>query len=401
MGLGWLRDAHWLNRGRVRGYLLLLAGFNLAVLVYLLATSRGGVDRNGYLLGTDFLAFWSVGRLLAEGGNPYDQATLIAMQRTLYAGHSGFTAFYYPPWFLGVCRALGVTSYFAALAGWLIATGAAFILALRPWLRGLGRGQFALALLAFPPLTLTITHGQTSFLVAALLGGGLWLVSQGRKGWGGVLLGLAVIKPQFGLLVPVLLLFARDWRTIAIAALTGLGLTLVTTAFFGLQPWNDWLAVSSRASEAMAGGAIGFAKMQSSFAAARLAGMPLDWAYLLQGTVTVACAVVVALLGWNHAVTPVTAAATLTGALLATPFVLDYDLMLTAFALAVLASGPFRPWERAGAAAAFALGAFSRPVALQFGIGLAPLVLAGLFVLLVLRAKRAETTRAPQARRPV
>ncbi len=395
MGLDWLKHANWLDEARVRGYLRLLALLNLAALVWLIGTSAGGIDRNGYLLGTDFISFWAVGKVLLAGGSAYDSAAHIAVQRTLYAGHSGYTAFFYPPPFLLVCAPLGLVGYFPALAVWLAGTGAAFVAALRPWLRALSGRQLVLVLAAFPAVQLTLTHGQTSFHAAALLGGGLWLAANGRKGWAGVLLGLAVIKPQFGLLVPLALLAAGEWRVIAAAAATALGFAAAATLAFGVEVWPAWYAASGTAQSAMAGGAIGFAKMQSVFAAARLAGAGTGLAYGLQALVAVPCAALVVHLFWRRGLSRESGAALLVAALLVTPFVLDYDLLLLAFPLAVLADQP-RPWEKAAALAGFVLPALARPLALKTGIAIAPLVLLVLFALLLRRAHAGETTRAPR-----
>jgi Glycosyltransferase family 87 len=394
MGLDWLRHADWLDAARVRGYLWLLALLNAGMLVWLIGSSSGGVDRNGFLLGTDFLSFWAAGKVLLAQGNAYDTAAHIAAQRDLYAGHSGYTAFFYPPPFLLVCAPLGLGGYFPALGLWLAGTAGAFLAALRPWLRGLAWPQSALVLAAFPAVLLTITHGQTSFLVAALLGGGVWLGANGRKGWAGVLFGLAIIKPQFGLLIPLALLAAGEWRVIVAAAATALGFAGATTLAFGTEIWPAWYAASGGAQEAMAGGAIGFAKMQSLFAAARLAGAGTGLAYALQAAAALTCAALVAHLFWRRGLTRESGAALLVAALLTTPFVLDYDLLLLAFPLAVLADQP-RPWEKTAALAGFVLPALARPLALTTGIAIAPLVLLVLFALLLRRAHDPDATRAP------
>ena len=44
MGLDNIRKAEWLEPGRVRGYLLLLALVNAGAVAYLLLTQRGGVE---------------------------------------------------------------------------------------------------------------------------------------------------------------------------------------------------------------------------------------------------------------------------------------------------------------------------------------------------------------------
>ena len=76
----------------------------------------------------------------------------------------------------------------------------------------------------------------------------------------------------------------------------------------------------------------------------------------------------------------------LAGAPLVTPFVLDYDMVLTAFPLIWLATRQHRPWERIAVAAVFAAPAFARPLAMTVGVPIMVPLLAALFVLIVRRA---------------
>lgn len=393
--MGWdaIRKAEWLEPGRVRGYLLLLALVNAAAVVYLLATQKGGVDVNGFLIGTDFISFWTSGRMLVAGANVYDTAAHVAVQREFYAMPGEYTAFFYPPGFLPFVWPLGLLPYFPALAAWLAVTGAAFLAAVRAWFRELGlKGPALVLVAAFPPVFVTLTHGQTSFLVAALLGGGLLLV--GRRPWlAGILIGLATIKPQFGLLVPLALLASGQWRTIAGAGAAALALTALAAAAFGPQVWADWLAITRTASTATADGNIGFAKMVSVFAGLSLVGVPAAAAIAVQVATSLALAAAVVVAGWRRAFTPGLAALVLAGAPLATPFVLDYDMVLTAFPLAFLFArareGGFADGERITIAAVFAGAAFARPLAINAGVPIMPLLLAALFVA-VFRRVRAE-----------
>lgn len=393
MGLDFIRKAEWLEPGRVRGYLLLLALINAGALVFLLATQKNGVDANGFLIGTDFISFWASGRMLLAGANVYDTAAHVAAQREFYAMPGEYTAFFYPPNFLPFVWPLGLLPYFPALAAWLGVTGAAFLAAIRAWFRKVGlKGPALVLIAAFPPVFLTLTHGQTSFLVAALLGGGLLLVE--RRPWlAGVLIGLATIKPQFGLLVPLALLASGQWRTIAAAGGAALALGVLVSLAFGPQVWADWLAITRTASTATADGNIGFAKMVSVFAGLSLMGVPAAAAMAVQGAVSLALAAAVVMASWRRAFTPGLAALVLAGAPLATPFALDYDMVLTAFPLAFLfartrAEG-FADWERITIAAVFAGAAFARPLAINLGVPVMPLLLGALFVA-VLRRVRGE-----------
>ena len=89
MRLDWLESADWLDARRLRGYLWLLALLNGASLALMLATSHGGVDFNGFLLGSDFLSFWSAGKLLLAGGIPYDVAAHVAEARHYLCNYLG------------------------------------------------------------------------------------------------------------------------------------------------------------------------------------------------------------------------------------------------------------------------------------------------------------------------
>ncbi|MBW8752586.1 MAG: DUF2029 domain-containing protein [Sphingomonadales bacterium] len=395
MGLDFFRRADWFDAARARGYLWALALIDIATLAFLLATSRGGIDRNGFLLGTDFLSFWTTGQMLHAHANIYDAAAHTAAQRGFFAAKDAYTAFFYPPTFLPFCWPLGLLGYFPALALWLAATGAAYLFAVRQWMKRVGLAQpLPLLFAAFPPVLIAITHGQTAFLVAALLGLGTLLVPS-RPWLAGVLLGLATIKPQFGLLVPVALLLTREWRVIAGAMLSAALLGAVSTLAFDSQIWADWYHLSSAAQGAMAEGAIGYAKMQSPFAAAKLLGAPSGIAYALQGLLTLAVAGAVAWASWGRRFDLPLAALLLAGAPLATPFVLDYDMVLLAFPLIWLAGQMigqgFGPWDKLVFAATFAAAAFARPLALAAGIPIMPVILVAFFAVTLRRVRCART----------
>jgi hypothetical protein len=385
MQRGFFRSADWLDAARVGGYLRLVALVQAAALVWLLATASGGVDRNGFLIGSDFLSFWTSGRMLVAGALPYDAAAHIAEQRAFFA-QDGYVAFFYPPPFLLACFPLGLLPYFPALAAWLGVTGAAYLAAVRVWQREFlpARPVWLLAA-AFPPVWLTITHGQTSFLAAALVGAGALLV--GRRPWlAGCLIGLAIFKPQYGLLIPVVLLASGQWRTILGAGASAVMLAAASAIAFGPQVWLDWYVVTAEAGNTVTNNAVGYGKMVSVTAAAMLLGAPAAVASVLQLLVSLTVAGALAVAGWRRGYTPALAAAMLAGTPLVTPFVLDYDLTLIAFPLIWLASREPRAWERIVTLLAFAAPAFARPLAVNLGLPVMVPVLALLFVLLLRRA---------------
>jgi alpha-1,2-mannosyltransferase len=88
---------------------------------------------------------------------------------------------------------------------------------------------------------INLGHGHNGFLTAALIGAAL--VNLDRRPWlAGLLLGLMVYKPQFGILFPLVLAATGRWRSFAAAAATVAALALITTLVFGVSVWDAFLA---------------------------------------------------------------------------------------------------------------------------------------------------------------
>ncbi|NPD69205.1 DUF2029 domain-containing protein [Lichenicola cladoniae] len=97
----------------------------------------------------------------------------------------------------------------------------------------------ALLVVVAPSTLWTAFVGQSTLLLAALLIGGLSL-SPRRPLLAGLLIGLATYKPQLGLLVPVALVAAGQWRTMSAACATALCVILLSTLAFGMPVWLAW-----------------------------------------------------------------------------------------------------------------------------------------------------------------
>ena len=185
----------------------------------------------------DSFALWSYGQILVRGGASrlYDFDAVHADQVALGIEPWLHNPFPYPPTVIPFLYLSAPLSYPLACVLWLAATCALYLAATRTTDVGTW-----LALLA-PTTTVTIMAGQAGFLVAFLLIGGLRLRRR-RPLLAGLLFGLLTFKPQFGLMVPVVLLAARDWPTIAATCITAAALALGTTVLLGPAIWVDWLA---------------------------------------------------------------------------------------------------------------------------------------------------------------
>jgi len=392
-----LRDAAWLTPARVKAYLCLLGGMTLAIILTWIGLSRHGLDLLGKPLGADFPSFWAASRLALEGApaKVYDLAAHAAAERSAFGGAKvPYSAFFYPPTYLLICLPLGLLPYLAALTIWLGATGYGCWRVVRAWL-GPDLRRWAIPMLAFPGVLSTVGHGQNAFLTTALFGAAI-LAWDRRPLLAGVCFGLLTIKPQLGLMIPLALIVSGRWRVIAAACATALGLAAASLAVFGAAAWRGWLAVSPLARRALEDDWVGSEKMQSAFAAVRLLHGGLGLAYGVQtAAALMAAAVLVQVARRRRSETRepdnLAQGATLAAAsLLASPFLLDYDLMLLALPLAWLArkqaKGAALPWEKTVMFAAFLLPLISRLVAARLGLPLGPPVI---FALLLVVARRA------------
>lgn len=379
-----------MNRERAVAYSTIFVIAYMATALAWLALAENGVDRLGKAIGTDFTSFWAASRLALEGrvSDVYQPGVHYQAQQAPFGG-SGvpYSAFFYPPVFLLVCLPLALLPYLASLAVWLGLTGYAYWRMIRGYL---GQQRWlALPAFAFPATFINIGHGQNGFLTAALLGGGLLLLSR-QPILAGVLFGCLAFKPQVALVLPIALVAAGRWKTIVAAAVTAIGLAGLSLLVFGIETWDGFFAVSPLARAALEQNLVGNQKMQSAFAAVRLLGGDVVLAYAVHAVVAITvCAVLVVLLRrrpGSSAEAPAVAAA----ALLMSPFLLDYDLVLLAVPLAWAAREGartgFLPWEKLVLMIGFLLPLLSRLFATGLGIPPAPLALLAVFGVVIRRA---------------
>ena len=328
-----VRDCAWLDRGRAVGYKWLLLAITSLGCIGGIELSTRGLDRNGNPIGSDFVGFYSASRL-ALGGVPslaYDVSAHWAAQKALFGAPLGYTAFFYPPPALLICLPLALAPYFFSLAAWLAVTGYAFYRVLRGYLPELDPAAF----LAFPAVFINAAHGQNGFLTASLIGGGL-LVMDRKPALAGVLFGAMAFKPHLALALPFALIFARRWTTLAIAGGTAAGFCGLSLLAFGLPTWQGFFADAPFARSALEDNLVGNEKMQSVFAAVRLLHGSLGLAWGAQIAAALAACVALWRLQNRRFRTPAEAPAVVCAGLLASPFLLDYDLTQLAIPLAWL-----------------------------------------------------------------
>ena len=400
MVLAALREAPWLTARRLRDYsTILIAAYAVAALWAV--TGHGINDPLGRPIGTDFLSFWTVSSAL-QGGQIraiYSPEALATLEHAVDPTADGgpFYAWAYPPIALLLVYPLALLPYLWSLAVWLTVGLAAYLAAL--W-QILPRRLTLWAGLAFPAVFICLSHGQNGLLSAALLGWGLLLLPS-RPILAGVLMGVLAFKPQLGLVIPLALAAGGHWRTIVVATATVFALTAATLAIFGVDPWWDFVASLPFARSMLELGLVPYHKLQSAFAATRLAGGAVPLAYAVQGITTLGATALVAWVWRRPVKQELKNAVLMTAVPLATPFVLDYDLTLLAFPAAWLTLSGLRsgalPWERITLAAICLVPLISRGGALLTHLLVTPLVVAALLLVLAVRI-HAEVPRLSQPR---
>ena len=323
----------WLTGRRV----LLLGTFIFAL--YAAVFLVGVVFRPGDAPVADYVAFHAAGRLATEGAAAaaYDWARLHAEQAEILGRPPlGDLAWLNPPGFFFAVMPLSALPYRIAWLVWL-AVGT-MLFALAAWAVW-PRVAAVAAALAVPPVLFSASVGQNGLLTAALLGGCLALMDR-RPLAAGVALGLLTVKPQLGLIFPLLLAATGRWRVLVTAAGVALALALAALLAFGPEPWASFLAASSgNAARLLASGTDVSPRIQSVYVfVIRVSGRD-GIAMAAHGVVALAAAGAVLRLWCRRPEGPqeARAAAAIAAAFLATPYVWGYDMPAIAMAALFLA----------------------------------------------------------------
>jgi len=242
-------------------------------------------------------------------------------------------------------------------------------------------------------------------LPLALLAGAC-LNLEKRPALAGLFIGLLCYKPQLGLLLPLVLIAGRHWRAFLSAAVTTIAFCAVATLVFGVENWVAFwnnLPVQQHNLEA---GLLYLFKMPTMFAATRMLGGGVTLAYGLQAAVGLAVAVLTLVAWYRRAGTLALRASLLAVALmLISPYAYDYDMVVLALPIALLAAdGLERGWSpgtRTMLAAVWSALLFLPALAEHARVQLMPLLLIAFFAIIYRRMRfvvsHQDTMRAPTA----
>ena len=362
--------------------------------------TKGNEAGGAFVAGHDFVAFYSASQAAigGEATHIYNESYMKQVQHTLVGNSTyGYLAFMYPPPYILLVSPLSLLPYFPALALWLLIPLVALLLAMEQGIR-MPTTWLALVLTA-PAVGQAAFAGQNGLLFAALLAGGL-LWHERKPIPAGILLGIAIAKPQIAVLVFPALVFGRHWKALVAATVTTAVMIGLSTALFGTEIWNAYASVPNQAREWLAAGRLPWARMPTVYASVRLAGTSDTAAIIAQGVIALTVLGAIAWAWRRNVSSSLRIAILLAGMPLTTPFLYDYDLPLMLPALALFIAHASRTgwrwWEKP-----MLLAVWLQPIwwwtltATAWEFSIAPIVYSLFFLTVIRRIYLADTDILP------
>jgi alpha-1,2-mannosyltransferase len=346
-------------------------------------------DGTDFAIGRDFINTWMGGRSMFSGGPAvwFDVKVYSAALREMVGTTYPETYWSYPPHLVLFIWPFGLMPYLLAYIAWCAIGIALYVFACSS---AIPRDRRIFLVLA-PGIAVCAFFGQNGFYTAALLIGGM-LARERRPVLAGILFGLLTIKPQLGLLLPLVLLLERRWVTIASTIVTVAALVTATAMLFGWSVWIDYLhkVVPQQMWLTEHADGLLFSLVGTVFFGARLIHLPLPAAWAVQYTVAALAVAGLIWTYWKRRDPALSFAYLVTATFLATPYILNYDMVVFGFVVALLReradNTPRDHW--------LLLTVWALPVTMIFAgviwIPLAPLVLMTFAVWLLRRLARVE-----------
>jgi hypothetical protein len=352
------------------------------------------------LVDRDFANYWMGGRLALSGDHLdlFSQEIYFPYLQQMFGADYQIRNWGYPPHFLLFIWPLGYLSYKAALVAFLGSTFALFVLSAMAFRREFAPTAhvrvLALVLLGYSLMMFVTT--QNGFLTSALMLFGLtWMKS--KPTLAGFAFACLTIKPQIGLLIPVLLLFDRNWAAIVSAAVFTFVLALASTLTYGIESWHAYLTETIAYQRFVMTDWYGiFLRMMPTvFASLRTLDVSPSMAIAVQMPFSLGAALVVVWVLIHERDALRRAFVVLCGTFVVAPYAFNYDMGALSVAAVLLASAEARQNAHSRWWLAIALVAVLPASVMNLGrasLPIAPLVLVlGLAAVLFARFQQRDT----------
>lgn len=230
------------NKFLIRFALLCFYPIALWQMEYIKWLLESGKQSSEWLLpGSDFRVFWSAAHVVLTGAGPsvYDYGTFHWVEERFFGPMpygAGYMPWCYLPIFLMIVTPLGFFPFWVAFALWDGLTLALLLYAVYRVsdmrLAGLTHSQFAIAAIFSPAVFLPFLTAQNVFLVSGLAMLAVLWVSE-YPVLAGLCIGLLVIKPQFAVAFPFVLVATRAWKAFIVAMVSAIVLMATSVAVEG------------------------------------------------------------------------------------------------------------------------------------------------------------------------
>jgi len=305
------------------------------------------LDENQLIAGTqelpegDFSNIWAGGRLALDGRvhDIFDIERYRGWFIENFGPNTAHREWSYPPTMLLVGLPFALLPLLTAALTWIFGSAAALALVLR---RARISWPTVLATVLSPGALVSVYYGQTGAATAALFISGLMFAGSNPIA-AGIMIGLLTVKPQMGLLIPICLIAGGHFRAFIAAAITAAIMLAATGLLFGWDLFELYRTTTHpmmmQYLEQAAPEGVQVNEVQL-FLTLRALGASLQLAYAVQIAAAVAAAIGAWFLWRRPMVDPMEKALRvgLTGclALMTSPYIHSYDMVVYSFALALL-----------------------------------------------------------------
>ena len=293
---------------------------------------------------SDYYVFWSVAQIIQEYGSAaaFDQG-LLDQQLSQYFepdlirenAQDSFGMFWlYPPTVLPWIWPLGQMSAAMGLLVYVVLSIAIWTYVVRR--NFTTRSDLSIFPVLFAPVVfVTLAFEQNGLFTAAILISFIYAVKNKEAPWLiGLIAALMLYKPHFGVLMPLVLILQRDWRSLAWASFFCAIFLTGVTRIWGLEYWQAFFEKQETLRQFIQRGDLARYTI-SSLGFLQQAGVPYQIAIWVH--VIFALSLVVAFIYiWNQGNWDFKVAAFLLITLLIPPYAAVYDFTASAFAVGLL-----------------------------------------------------------------
>ena len=196
------------------------------------------VTEPDWIIGDDYVEYWSAGKINITGGNPYDPDQMLSLQLSTGKAHSLPVMMWNPPWMLTIAMPFGVIDYPVSRSIWLFTFVLLIFLCVNSLWTYFGGSEKTrdiswIIAFTFYPVLEALKSGQANPLLLVGVTGFLLSIRKKRFFLAGIFFSFLILKPHllylFGL--AVLMWVIRERR-----AFVFLG-TLTSLIFGTLVAW--------------------------------------------------------------------------------------------------------------------------------------------------------------------